>query len=241
MAQTDRQTDISKKSFGNWPPISKEKSDTYKETKAIYWMVTGFHDDISLLEDVNSYPNNLWKVYGGVEKCPTSGREHFQGVLRFRQQVRWRAIRRWLPMSFFEPVKFEHEAVQYALKESTAVGEKKVLTSEAKYYTTEQFVLRLAEEYCNFVDQPGGREEVIRLTNEVSEYKKDPSMFNFWTRRIILGEPTFVRYCSNVHRAAWTNYSTTFINLHRKLNGEGGSNITPPETTDPIEDIEEIE
>lgn len=237
MAQTDRQTDTARKSFGKWPPISQQQCDAFKDAKSIYWMVTGFHDDINLLEDVSSYMPQLWKVYGGIEKCPTSGREHFQGVLRFRQQVRWRAIRRWLPMSFFEPVKYEHEAVKYALKETTAVGEKKVLTSEATYYTTEQYCLRLAEEYCNYVDQPGGYDKVATMLTENSECIKDPSMFNFWTRRIIASEPTFVRFCNNAHRAAWNTYHGTFVQIHRKNVGEGGSNITPPETND----IEEIE
>ena len=74
MPQTDRQTD-----------------------KATWWSLTIYDEkEIAKVEDSDNYPRFVKSISGGMEKCPTTGRLHFQGALQCRSQQRFSAIKDWL-------------------------------------------------------------------------------------------------------------------------------------------------
>lgn len=93
------------------------------QNKSTWWSVTAFNAEISQLESAE-FPEFVAKVYGGREKCPETGREHFQGAIQCRRQVRMTQLKTWLPTAHLEPARNVDALKKYAMKEETAVGEK---------------------------------------------------------------------------------------------------------------------
>lgn len=98
--------------------------------KATWWSITVFNE--SELYDVqhsNKFPLWVRAIYGGLEKCPETGKIHFQGALQAHRQVRFTQVKDWLPTTHIEPAKDVKSLKQYAMKTETAVGEKKVVNN----------------------------------------------------------------------------------------------------------------
>lgn len=95
--------------------------------RATWWSITAFNDEATLLcasmEGKGEIPNFVKEIHGGMEKCPTTGKEHFQGALH-TDQVRLSQLKKWLPTSHLEKAKNKNALIKYALKADTAVGVK---------------------------------------------------------------------------------------------------------------------
>lgn len=122
MSQTDRQTD-----------------------KAIHWSITAFNEvEIIALSSNSTYPVFVKRVYGGLEKCKTSGREHYQAHVQLWSQQRMSALKKWLPTAHLEISRDWRASIYYAMKKDTSTGEKKVLDSLLPHVDNQEALLMLA-------------------------------------------------------------------------------------------------
>lgn len=120
-------------------------SQTARQTdKSTWWSITSFDEGEICYLIAGTFPEWVHKVHGGVEKCPDTGREHFQGALQCRSQQRFSAVKRMLPKSHLEPARHSEALRRYAMKADTAVGEKREITNATPYYTAEMLQLLLA-------------------------------------------------------------------------------------------------
>jgi len=125
MGQTDRQTD-----------------------KATWWSITSFDEgEIKFLQGT-VYPEFIMKIHGGLEKCPDTGRTHFQGAVQCRSQQRFSAIKKMLPKAHIEAAKSVEALRKYAMKADTAIGEKTVRSNSTPYWTMEMIMKLLAITPC---------------------------------------------------------------------------------------------
>lgn len=124
MAKTDRQTD-----------------------KGTWWSVTAFGDEITVLENKETYPTFVKQVLGGREMCPTSKREHFQGAIQCVSQQRLSAFKTWLPKAHLEVAIAKDALMKYAMKADTAIGDKVVRTNDhaLPYMTTDRILLEITK------------------------------------------------------------------------------------------------
>lgn len=98
-----------------------ETDKTAKTTnKATAWLITAFGEDIERCERNELWPSFVRKIDGQQEKCPTTGRIHYQG-LAWTQQVRFSAMKKFLPKSHIEISKNPAACLNYVTKEESAV------------------------------------------------------------------------------------------------------------------------
>lgn len=154
---TDRQTDN-----GIW----NERSQ--------WWSVTCYGDNISIIENVELYPNCVKQIHGGREKCPDTGREHFQGAVECNGQQRATFFRNWLPGVHFEKARCKEALKKYALKQDTAVGVKASIENPKKFFSLDGILLELGHAHnylgqqwvCNVIEKHGRAEHVIGTSEE---------------------------------------------------------------------------
>jgi len=115
-----------------------------KPNKSTWWSVTAFNDEIALLEDKSHYPPEVKTVFGGREKCPETGKEHFQGCVQLYTQQRMSWFKSWLKTAHLEPARHKDALIKYAMKEDTATGEKLERTNPLKHFTADEICLELA-------------------------------------------------------------------------------------------------
>jgi hypothetical protein len=188
MAQTDRQTD-----------------------KATHWQVTAYDQDILRLEDASGYPVYVKKVYGGREKCPTTGREHFQGHIVLRTQQRLSAIKKWLPTAHLEVARNFNASIQYALKTDTASGEKSERANPTAFVTNRSALEKLVEQ------------APYKICEDEDTEKED-----YWqrVRKILLDEPDLCGLYGkpDLYRL-WRNTKSVWFERARRAR-EGFDSIT---------------
>lgn len=122
--------------------MPKTDRQTDKVVKGTWWSVTAYNDEITVLENKDTFPEWVLKVYGGRELCPTTNRVHFQGAIQCVRQQRFSAFKTWLPTAHLEVAHHKDCLQKYAMKEETAIGEKKEVTNpHAVPYMTVPMVL----------------------------------------------------------------------------------------------------
>jgi len=125
MAKTDRQTDTT--------------------TRSSCWSVTAFGDDIPRLEDKENFPGFVKEVWGGRETAPTTGTLHYQGAVVCNTQVRFSAVKKWLPTAHIEPAMRADALKKYCMKSETAAGPKQVLTNPDKFLKFHEALVMVAK------------------------------------------------------------------------------------------------
>lgn len=119
-------------------------------TKATWWSITAFNDEMHRCmryvkgEEPLPY-GEIRHLEGGMEKCPETGKLHFQGALQCYRQERLGFLKRIFPTAHLEMAKDVNKLKKYAMKKETAVGEKLKITQEAAYLTPSD-VLRLVSQ-----------------------------------------------------------------------------------------------
>jgi len=159
--------------------------------KATWWSVTAFNEEIALLEDASRYPPEVKKIYGGREKCPETGKEHFQGcvVLHTQQRLSW--FKSWLKTAHLEPAKHKEALKKYAMKEDTATGDKLERTNPLKHFTADEICLELARKiFKQYKTRPMDKEpkdwfwqavNIILIENpKMAAQLMNPSLKGFW-------------------------------------------------------------
>nr|WAE42271.1 MAG: replication associated protein [Cressdnaviricota sp.] len=153
--------------------------------KATWWSITLYGDEIERVNDVRNFPEWVSKIYGGLEKCPTTDRTHFQGALQCRSQQRFSKIKGWLPTAHIEVARSAEAIKQYAMKSETAIGEKKIQVNPKQFFDA-QSICRLIT--SNVKDRQSDRqkqfwkavEEIIVNTPDLTGQLMNPSLKNFW-------------------------------------------------------------
>lgn len=113
------------------------------QDKATYWSITSFDEGEWGRLEGDEYPDWLESVSGGKEECPDTKRIHFQGMLKCRRQVRFAAVKGWLPEAHIEAAKNPKALKKYVMKSDTAVGDKAEKTNQRPYITMTAFLASL--------------------------------------------------------------------------------------------------
>lgn len=118
-------------------------------TRATWWSVTAFGEEIALCEDGDKYPEWIEHVYGGQEICPKSGRLHFQGAVQCRSQVWFSQIKSYFKKAHLEPARSRECLAKYAMKSETSAGEKTVRDNPnaIPYYKLEDVMRLIATQF----------------------------------------------------------------------------------------------
>lgn len=94
------------------------------QTKSSWWSITSFDDsEWERLKQSDKFPAFVKSVYGGLEECPDTKRQHFQGAVN-TQHIRFSQLKTWLPKAHIEKAIKPENLVKYAMKAETAVDEK---------------------------------------------------------------------------------------------------------------------
>lgn len=179
--------------------------------KKTFWSVTAYNDEITMLENP-PWPSFVNKVYGGRETCPTTGKIHFQGMVHLRSQQRMSALKKWLPIAHWEPAKNVDALKNYAMKQDTAVGDKKAVQNTVEHISTEKIMIKLANEWDT--------KDVIKYMEEDDKLDvRDASKLAYWdcVNRILSGSPQFRSCCQVFARAdtltLWLNTKATWLKV----------------------------
>lgn len=112
--------------------------------KATWWSITAFDEEEQRLLSSGDYPPFVKQVLGGLEKCPDTDRVHFQGALQCRSQQRFSAIKKWLPKAHIEAAREAAALQKYAMKDETAVSEKKAVVNKTPFVSDEMALRMIA-------------------------------------------------------------------------------------------------
>lgn len=174
------------------------------------WSVTAFNGEADMLESIRKgettyrLPEWVKELHGGLEECPTSGKVHFQGYLRCRDQQRLSKVKKFLPTAHLEVATNKYALAQYAVKADTAVGEKTV-TENNTYVDSEKAMRMLAEQ--------GDTNSFL------PDDHKDIDTYDFWRRvnKILLDKPYLVGLFSkpDIYRS-WKNTKNVWFILQEK-------------------------
>lgn len=119
-------------------------TDRQTDTRSSCWSITSFDkDEWNRLE--GDLPSFVKKVWGGKEECETTKRIHFQGCLE-TTYCRFSQVKKWLPSSHIEKAIKKEALIEYAMKEETAVEEKKERKNN-EYFSLDKFLILIAENY----------------------------------------------------------------------------------------------
>lgn len=194
-------------------------------TRSTWWSITAFNGEAELLcasmEGKSEVPTFVKEIHGGMEKCPTTAKEHFQGALH-TEQIRMSQIKKWLPTAHIEKAKNKNALIKYALKADTAVGEKSSMEN-SNYMSVDNLVRELIiYRFHNITEQlPSvceSKYEYHKLVNHyyMNRYEKARKLMS------ILGDPRTYRVYSMFARS-------TQIIYEQELSEEGRSSTVPEE------------
>lgn len=188
--------------------------------KSTWWSVTAYSAEISLLES-NEFPEFVGKVFGGREACPTTGREHFQGAIQCRRQVRLAQLKQWLPTAHLEPARDRLALRRYVMKEETAVGPKVSRENDVQQVSVKQILLRLAGVW--------DEDEYIRTWNDVEDAKKAfEACYWHCVRQLLRDVPSFREVPHLFARSDVVTVWRHTRSVWTEVIEEGGYSITPP-------------
>lgn len=177
------------------------------DARGYWWSVTAFsQEEIDQLNGTK-YPDWVRKVYGGEEACPETGRIHFQGAIQARRTVRFAQVKHWLGTAHIELARDKHAIRKYAMKEATAVGEKREVENETPYYRPHELLRKIALK----------RRQADRQTEEgfIQTNAKCPAKAAYWwsVKQVLLDDPTLISAFMNpALEKAWVGTSEFWIN-----------------------------
>lgn len=177
--------------------------------KSTWWSVTAFGDEIPLLE-LTEFPEFVSKVHGGREECPETKREHFQGAIQCRRQVRLSQLKSWLPRAHFEPARDKLALKKYVMKAETATGEKKTVDNMVQHISMESLMVKMAR----YWDEEAYIEDWNKTENTKLSFKS-----SYWTMvNLILEDcPEYRKVCQLFARSdtisLWEHTRVTWMRV----------------------------
>lgn len=166
-----------------------------------------------------SIPPSLVKAcHGGMESCPTTGREHFQGALN-TAQCRFSQVKSILPNSHIEAcISTAKCLTDYALKVETAIGEKRSVINN-RYMRLEDLMIAFGMEFLKDHD--------VKRNSELFDiYGTDGGYWEF-ARRIYDERPYLTNLLTQPqsHRA-WVNLGPSIIHMAYITEGHNDDSIS---------------
>jgi len=148
----------------------------------IWWSITAFTPDLELCQ--GTLPEFVYKLHGGPEKCPDTGRLHYQGAIQCHpnKPVRFATVKAWLPTAHIEPAKNAVALKQYVMKKETAVGDKVVRTNPVPHLNAKDMCILLASQPAS---QPGfwvRANLILRDSPDLAGQLMNPSLRNFYEK-----------------------------------------------------------
>ena len=121
-----------------------------RQVKATYFQVTVYGDNIEKFINHVGIPPQIKTTGGQLESCPTTGRKHYQGWVRFNGQQRASIILDWLPGIHVEKAKNIAALKNYCKKNDTFEGERELGKEnvDAEEYLTMDKALDKLARYC---------------------------------------------------------------------------------------------
>lgn len=118
---------------------------TDKTTRATYWSVTAWKEEIDICRDATRFPPFVDSVDGQPEISPTTGALHLQGIIKCNRQVRLSALKSWLPTAHLEPARNIGALKQYVKKKETAAGEYMEVKNDMPHFAPEEILRMLGD------------------------------------------------------------------------------------------------
>lgn len=91
------------------------------------WEITAYDEAIDQLlrwvDNEEECPNFIERIMGGIEECPTTSKEHFQGYIK-TQYDRKSKFKPYFPNTRIRKAVNPHALKKYVMKEETSVGRK---------------------------------------------------------------------------------------------------------------------
>lgn len=124
-------------------------TDRQTNSRSGCWSITIFNEEeIHKIQDKENLPEFIREVYGQMEKCKTSGREHFQGCL-ITKYCRFSQIKKFLPTTHIEKAIQKEALIKYVKKSDTKIGDDVEIVNERPYYSLEMTMKLMGETYLN--------------------------------------------------------------------------------------------
>lgn len=186
-------------------------SKTDRQTDRGYaWSLTVYDPgELANISNKDTWPNWLRKVKYQEEICPSTGKHHWQ-VAALTQQVRFSALKKWLPTAHIELARNKQALMNYVEKDDTAVaGTRQELESEKQYMALHQQLQRLA----NLVVENMEEYQACRMAL-IEEKDKNPDKAMYWwvARLMLTAEPELVAVIANpALEKMWTHTSGVWI------------------------------
>lgn len=195
--QTDRQTDTT--------------------ARGTHWSLTIFDPgEYSSFSKTDGWPTWVKRTAGQQEKCPTTGKLHWQCLLH-TEQVRFSSVKKWLPTAHIEKARNIKALEQYVAKTESAVdGTKFDVKTDKEHLALHQQLEMLAK--CYLVAE----DEILKMIAEVRPAEIDKKIYWFLANTILAGDPTLASMLANpALERMWVNTRGTWVSLARESEESG--------------------
>jgi len=165
MTETDRQTD-----------------------KTTRWAFTAYEDQWYLFKQI---PDKVKEWGWQTEKCPTSGRLHYQGYILTRTQNRHKAMREMLPGVNISAAREWTALLKYCKKTETAIeGTQVSQVNERKFLKFAEALMRIATAYVYVSEIEDSNSPVPIVLDEDARYQRS-------VRALLVHNPDDISLYSN--------------------------------------------
>jgi len=224
--------------------MSCDRQTDKSQLRSTWWSVTCFDEAEKKMLLGNQYAPFVLNVYGGLEECPATHKEHYQGAVQCRGQQRFSAIKKWLPRAHIEPARQVEALKKYVMKAETAVGEKTVTANTQAYVDNQTALLMIAEEKVYGSDPLPPLLESAMVKDCDAKQRREQEYW-FYSNRLVYEQPQLIGvFCKPDILRGWIHFEETLCRLARERKTAGADSITAPglnEIVEPGEDLKEEE
>lgn len=181
-------------------------------------------------------PEFIKKVYGGQEKCPETGRLHFQGHISCRRQVRMSQLLSIFPGGHFEIARDPNKSIAYAMKKDTSSGEKKAVDNAVTFSTIGTILGMISRQLINhhlLDDEKKFHEWLIKIAEDPKTYSKTISDL-YWegVSHILANDPSLLenpgQFARTDVKAIWNGCWRVYIDKELASSITEASPPSPP-------------
>lgn len=101
-------------------------SEKKQDNKNKHFSLTAFQEPAFTMLQNDPLPDWIDMKAGGLEKCPTTGKIHYQGMIRTKYPVRMSKVINYYKGSHVEVARNPGALINYVLKSETAITEKSI-------------------------------------------------------------------------------------------------------------------
>lgn len=199
-------------------------TDRRTSDKSSWWSITAFNEDkdrlVRCMDGQEVMPNWVKRIYGGLEMCPSTEKEHFQGAIN-TSHVRFSQLKGWLSGTHIEMRKgTKKQLIAYVMKEETAVGVKTV-KSNPKYLSMDEALMKMSDYLVNKYD-PSCYDDYIGMSiNGLGITINEDNGYDHLSCRVMkeCGLSLVSLYSQPQMERAWKKYYRLFISESQKKLG----------------------